>query len=133
MFGIPIMIIRKRPSLRNQFRTKTESDYIIVMNRHQAMKRCLWKSFNIRIVQKQSFRNAVRNFIITIERELLAEVVGETKVCVTVHAQDFEEEWSFNNESSSHGHGGGHGREREEAKGQGPGHDHPKGKDTSPF
>lgn len=72
-------------------------------------------------------------FQITIERELLAEVVGETKVCVTIHAQDFEEEWSFNNESSSHGHSGGHGREREEAKGQGPGHDHPKGKDTSPF
>lgn len=73
-------------------------------------------------------------FTITIERELLAEVVGETKVCVTVHPQSFEEEWSFSSdESSSHDHGGGHGHGRQEAQSQGPSHDHKKGKDPSPF
>ena len=40
-------------------------------------------------------------FFITIERELIAEVVGETKVCITVHPQSFEEEWQFRDESSS--------------------------------
>ena len=32
-------------------------------------------------------------FIITVERELIAEVVGETKVGITVHPHNFEEEW----------------------------------------
>ncbi len=76
-------------------------------------------------------------FEITVERELLAEVVGETKVCVTVHPHNFEEEWSFNDESSSHdhgdGHGKGHGHGRHEAQSQGPDHEHKKGKDPSPF
>ncbi len=41
-------------------------------------------------------------FIITVERELLAEIVGETKVCISIHPHKFEEEWSFEEESSSH-------------------------------
>ncbi|WP_082732048.1 outer spore coat protein CotE [Sporosarcina sp. HYO08] len=73
-------------------------------------------------------------FCIKVERELLAEVVGETKICVTVHPHsNFEEEWSYNDESSSHhhGHGQSHGHHREhEVKGAGHGHEHKKGKDT---
>lgn len=41
-------------------------------------------------------------FIISIERELLAEVVGETKVAISVHPHSFEEEWPYNDESSNH-------------------------------
>lgn len=41
-------------------------------------------------------------FIISIERELLAEVVGETKVAISVHPTNFEEEWPYNEESSNH-------------------------------
>ena len=49
-------------------------------------------------------------FIICVERELVAEVVGETKICVTVHPQTFEEEWADRDESSSsHNHQHGHG------------------------
>lgn len=40
-------------------------------------------------------------FEITVERELIAEVVGETKVCISVHPETFEEEWSMQDESSS--------------------------------
>ena len=70
-------------------------------------------------------------FLITIERELVAEVVGETKVNITIHPTDFEEEWSFRDESSSHEHG--HSQEHEQGKGRDPGHDHKKGKDSSSF
>ena len=38
---------------------------------------------------------------VTIEREFLVEVIGETTVCISVHPLDYEEEWSFNEESSS--------------------------------
>ena len=41
-------------------------------------------------------------FKISVERELLAEVVGETKVAISVHPHSFEEEWPLNDESSSH-------------------------------
>lgn len=41
-------------------------------------------------------------FKITVERELLVEVVGETKICVTIHPHHhFEEDWPFRDESSS--------------------------------
>jgi len=40
-------------------------------------------------------------FKVTVERELHAEVVGETTICIQVHPQDYEEEWSFKDESSS--------------------------------
>ena len=111
MFGIPIMIIQKHLSLRNQFLTKTEFDCIIEMSRHQAMKRSSSMSSSIRIVQKRLFRNVVRNFIITVERELLAEVVGETKVCVTDPCRKIlKKNGHSDDESSSHEHGHNHGR-----------------------
>lgn len=83
-------------------------------------------------------------FIISVERELIAEVIGETKVCITVHPHSFEEEWSFTDESSSighdhhhkgptsdkkhddkHGHGHNHGNTH--------GHNKGKGKESSSF
>lgn len=45
-----------------------------------------------------------QNFIICVERELVVEVIGETKICVKVHPCDFEEEWPIRDESSSHHH-----------------------------
>ena len=38
---------------------------------------------------------------VLVEREFLVEVVGETKVCIHVHPLDFEEEWTFADESTS--------------------------------
>ena len=40
-------------------------------------------------------------FQVTVEREILAEVVGETKVFIQVQDQEIEEEWAFKKESSS--------------------------------
>lgn len=34
-----------------------------------------------------------QHFQISIERELLVEMVGETKVSVTIHPDSFEEDW----------------------------------------
>lgn len=61
-------------------------------------------------------------FIISVERELKAEVVGETKICVTVHPHTFEEEWPTSDESSSSdGHHHHHGSEpKHEHGGHGP-------------
>ncbi len=78
-------------------------------------------------------------FSITVERELLAEVVGETKVCISIHDSNFEEEWSFRDESSSHSHGNNHDnrqehrQEKRQEKRQGPVHDNSKGNDSSSF
>lgn len=86
-------------------------------------------------------------FIITVERELIVDVIGETKLCVLVHESNFEEEWPFRDESSSlnqeHGHNHNHGsrqESREESRQEsrqegrpGPGHDHPRGKDAPSF
>lgn len=62
-------------------------------------------------------------FIICVERELVAELIGETTICVTVHPCDFEEEWPDCDESSSHDHGHhhhhhdhGHGSGKESSK-----------------
>ena len=59
-------------------------------------------------------------FIITVERELIAEVIGETKICVLVHENNFEEEWPFRDESSSlnqdHGHNHNHGESAREQR-----------------
>nr|WP_124070852.1 outer spore coat protein CotE [Filibacter tadaridae] len=54
-------------------------------------------------------------FEITVERELLAEVVGETKVCISVHTESFEEEWPERDESSSHGVIHGHDQKGKES------------------
>ncbi|MDN4607390.1 outer spore coat protein CotE [Sporosarcina highlanderae] len=40
-------------------------------------------------------------FLIKVERELIAEVIGETKVAITIHPHQFEEEWAISDESSS--------------------------------
>lgn len=86
-------------------------------------------------------------FIITVERELIVDVIGETKLCVLVHENNFEEEWPFRDESSSHNqehhHNHSHGgrqENREESRQEsrpegrpGPGHDHPRGKDAPSF
>ncbi|MDV6377577.1 outer spore coat protein CotE [Sporosarcina sp. GW1-11] len=42
-----------------------------------------------------------QNFLISIERELLVEMVGETKVSVTIHPHPYDEEWPMAVESSS--------------------------------
>jgi len=72
-------------------------------------------------------------FCITIERELMAEVVGETKVCITVHPQSFEEEWSFRDESSSHEHGHSAGHEQAQVRGNDQGHNQKQGRESSSF
>ncbi|MFF2753940.1 outer spore coat protein CotE [Psychrobacillus sp. NPDC058041] len=61
---------------------------------------------HVRVIQQPNCTEAIINsggtkFQVTVERELLAEVVGETTVCIQVHDQDFEEEWAFDEESSS--------------------------------
>lgn len=61
---------------------------------------------HIRVLQQPNCIEAIigpdgEHFIITIERELLAEVVGETTICINIHPIDFEEEWDFEDESSS--------------------------------
>lgn len=43
-------------------------------------------------------------FIICVERELIAEVIGETKICVTVHPCNFEEEWPIRDDQDDHHH-----------------------------
>ena len=76
------------------------------------------------------------NFIICVERELIAEVVGETKICVTVHPHTFEEEWAIDDESSSsHDHKHGHSDKDHHDHGKGPthSHGHTKGNDSSSF
>lgn len=63
----------------------------------------------VNVVQHPNCTEAVisdcgNEFVITVERELQAEVVGETKVCISihpVHGRQFEEEWPYGNESSS--------------------------------
>lgn len=73
-------------------------------------------------------------FIISVERELVAEVVGETKVCITVHPHNYEEDWAFKDDSSSNDerpHSSGPNREEQ------PSYDHShgpnKGRDSSPL
>ncbi|MEI4768493.1 outer spore coat protein CotE [Psychrobacillus sp. FJAT-51614] len=61
---------------------------------------------HVRVIQQPNCTEAIiiengTQFQVMVEREHLAEVVGETKVCIQVHDQDFEEEWAYNDESSS--------------------------------
>ncbi|WP_232843400.1 outer spore coat protein CotE [Sporosarcina beigongshangi] len=103
----------------------------------------------INVIQHPNCTEAIisdngENFIITVERELIAEVIGETKICVLVHEQhNFEEEWPYRDESSSIHHENNHNHsdrkeKREDSRqegrpGHGPGHDHPRGKDAPSF
>ncbi|MEK4245310.1 outer spore coat protein CotE [Psychrobacillus sp. FSL K6-2684] len=59
---------------------------------------------HVRVIQQPNCTEAIivnGQFQVTVERELLAEVVGETTVCIQVYDEDFEEEWSYEDESSS--------------------------------
>lgn len=65
-----------------------------------------FEDVQVRVLQQPNCTEAIitpdgEQFKITVERELLAEVVGETTVCITVHPHDFEEEWAYKDESSS--------------------------------
>lgn len=70
-------------------------------------------------------------FVISVERELLAEVVGETKVAISIHPHNFEEEWPYRDESSSTHHSAKHEREREHSHDKG--QDHKREKDSRSF
>ena len=63
-----------------------------------------------------------KNFVICVERELIAEVIGETKISVTVQPHTFEEEWPLEDESSSSDHGHHHGHSEEKKHHHGHGH-----------
>ncbi|MEK4228846.1 outer spore coat protein CotE [Solibacillus sp. FSL H8-0538] len=59
----------------------------------------------VRVLQQPNCIEAVitpngEQFNVVIEREFLVEVIGETTICISVHPLDFEEEWSFEDESS---------------------------------
>lgn len=61
---------------------------------------------HIRVLQQPNCIEAVigpdgETFVVTIERELLAEVVGETTICISIHPMEYEEDWNFEDESSS--------------------------------
>lgn len=61
---------------------------------------------HVRVLQQPNCTEAIiiekgTKFQVTVERELLAEVVGETTICIQVQDDDFEEDWTFAEESSS--------------------------------
>lgn len=67
----------------------------------------------VNIIQEPNCTEAIiskckEKFVICIERELIAEVIGETKVCISIHPTHFEEEWAYDDESSSVHHHGDH-------------------------
>ncbi|TQR21015.1 outer spore coat protein CotE [Psychrobacillus vulpis] len=73
---------------------------------HYRDKESTGEEVHVRVLQQPNCTEAIiiengTKFQVTVERELLAEVVGETTVCIQVLEQDFEEEWAFNEESSS--------------------------------
>ena len=61
-------------------------------------------------------------FIICVERELIAEVIGETKICVAVHPCDFEEEWPIRDDGKDHHHHEHHHHDHKNHHHEGPGH-----------
>lgn len=61
---------------------------------------------HVRVLQQPNCTEAIiiekgTKFQVTVERELLAEVVGETTICIQVLDQEFEEEWAIEESSSS--------------------------------
>ncbi|MFJ8065241.1 outer spore coat protein CotE [Psychrobacillus sp. NPDC096426] len=63
---------------------------------------------HVRVIQQPNCTEAIitekgSKFQVTVERELLAEVVGETTICIQVQDEDVEEEWAFESSSSSSG------------------------------
>ncbi|WJY28665.1 MULTISPECIES: outer spore coat protein CotE [Sporosarcina] len=75
------------------------------------------EEIRVEVLQQPNCTEAIisecqEKFQIKVERELLAEVIGETKVLITVHSNELEEEWSFDDESSNEQHAGnGPGRQ----------------------
>ena len=62
----------------------------------------------VRVLQQPNCIEAVitkqgDKFQVTVEREFLVEIIGETTVVINVHPLDFEEEWNFDDESSAQG------------------------------
>jgi len=58
---------------------------------------------HVKVLQQPNCIEAIINqrgdcFNIVIEREFLVEVIGETKVVVSVHPIEFEEEWNFDDD-----------------------------------
>ena len=73
---------------------------------HYRDKDTTGEEVHVRVLQQPNCTEAIianngSCFQVTVERELLAEVVGETTIVIQVHDQDFEEEWAYNEESSS--------------------------------
>lgn len=63
-------------------------------------------SVKVKVLQQPNCVEAViapnRNDIfVTVEREFLVEVVGETTICITVHPLDEEDDWEVRESSSS--------------------------------
>ena len=61
---------------------------------------------HVRVLQQPNCTEAIiiekgTKFQVTVERELLAEVVGETTICIQVQDDDFEDDWTFEESSSS--------------------------------
>ncbi|TQR04799.1 outer spore coat protein CotE [Psychrobacillus soli] len=61
---------------------------------------------HVRVLQQPNCTEAIiiekgTKFQVTVERELLAEVVGETTIYIQVQDDEVEEEWAFQEESSS--------------------------------
>ncbi|MDI2588480.1 outer spore coat protein CotE [Psychrobacillus sp. NEAU-3TGS] len=61
---------------------------------------------HLRVLQQPNCTEAIiiekgTKFQVTVERELLAEVVGETTIYIQVQEDEVEEEWVFGEESSS--------------------------------
>lgn len=93
----------------------------------------------VNIIQEPNCTEAIiskckEKFVICIERELIAEVIGETKICISIHPTHFEEEWAYGDESSSvhhhhhgsHEHSAGHHQEKHDHHHHGK-HDHHQG------
>lgn len=61
---------------------------------------------NVKVLQQPNCIEAIilpsgETFEVVVEREFLVEVIGETTVCITVHPNEYEEEWSLEDSSSS--------------------------------
>ena len=64
------------------------------------------KDVQVRVLQQPNCVEAViapcnEKIKVSIEREFLVEVIGDTKVCIQIHPLDFEEEWTFDESTSS--------------------------------
>ena len=73
---------------------------------HYRDKDTTGEEVHVRVLQQPNCTEAIiisggTQFQVTVEREILVEVVGETTICIQVHEAEFEEEWAYGEESSS--------------------------------